>query len=212
MKTTIRIFLLFAIALVIVSSCKDEPTPFETPETAMYFNGIVNNYEKAIVDGQNGYEYASSDSCAVLTNGMTWFADAKLYQGNSNYFMSNRECFAISYHNLFDTVLLNRDSVISQYFAGGMPFAYVDSTSGPSTYYYGIEVLWTDGKGDVYTSLYTPQSGNFTFDLFSNNFGGNGRTIKIEGSFACSVYCIDSKKTISITDGKTRMSNFTTCY
>jgi hypothetical protein len=210
MKTFVKVCFII-VSAVLIFSCEDEPTPFQTPETAMYFNGVVNSYEKAIVEGENGYRYASGDSCAVLDNGMTWFASAFMYQGNSNYFMSNRESFGLYFHNLFDTVMTNRDSVIYAYFSS-MPFAFSDSVSGPDQYYYGAEVIWVDGKGDVYTSLNTPQSNNVTFDLFSMSIGANGRVMKIEASFACSLYSRDAEKTISLTDGKARVVFNTTCY
>lgn len=210
MKTFVKVCLIL-VSAVMIFSCKDEPTPFQTPETAMYFNGVVNGYEKAIVEGENGYLFDSSDSCAVLSNGMAWFASSYMYQGNSNYFMNNRESFSLNFHNLFDTVMTNRDSVIYAYFSS-MPFAFVDSVSGPAQNYYGAEVIWVDGKGDVYTSLHTPQSKNVTFDLFSMNIGANGRVIKIEASFACTLYSEDAEKTISLTDGKARVVLNSTCY
>ena len=210
MKTFIKVCIFF-VSVVMIFSCKDEPTPFNTPESVMYFNGVVNSFEKAIVEGENGYRYASEDSCAVLDLGATWFARAFMYQGNSNYFMSNRESFGLSFHNLFDTVMTNRDSVINAYFAS-MPFAFSDSVIGPDDYYHGAEVTWVDGSGNYFTSLHTPQTNGMTIDQFSMSLGASGRVMRIESSFACTLYSMDAKKTISITGAKARVVFNTSCY
>lgn len=204
---------MFAVAMFIFISCKDEPTPFEKPETAMFFNGIVNDFEKAIVENQNGYRFSVDDSCATLSNGISFFCKAFLYQGNSNYYMSNRESFGLNYINFYDTVMTNRDSVINKYFTSPMPFAYIDTNATSlNPQMYGVEVVWVDGKGDYYTTLYTPQSSSFNLDLYSMSIGAIGRNIKIEASFSCTLYSVKERKTITLKDGITRIAVNTTCF
>jgi hypothetical protein len=205
--------LILLISVLAFSACKDDPTPFEEPENGMYFNGFVNNYEKAIVEGKNGYRYTSTDSCDAFDLGVSLFATSFIFQGNSNYYMSNRECFGLNYYNLWDTVLTNRDSVINRYFNNPMPFAYIDTTATElNPLEYGVEVIWVDGKGDVYTTLHTPQTGTFTFEEYLMSMGANGRSIKVKGSFSCSLYSVKHKKTLQLTQGKARISVNTACF
>ncbi len=209
----IKGLLLAIVASFILFACDDEPTPFEKPETSMFFNGFVNNYEKSIVEGQNGYRYVTTDSCATIDLGVTWYATSLIYQGNSNYYMSNRECFGLNYYNLFDTVLTNRDSVVNKYFSGSMQFAYLDTTLAvPDEFMYGVEVIWIDGKGDTYTSLYTRQSNPMSFNPVSISFGASGRTVRVEGTFSCNLYSLREKKTASLTNGSARISIITSCF
>jgi hypothetical protein len=205
--------LLSVVFMFAISSCKDEPTPFEEPETAMYFNGIVNDYEKAIVEGQNGYRVTLTDSCGTLDNGVNWFGSALIFQGNANYFMSNRESFGLRYYNLHDIDLVDRDAVINNYFSSSMPFMFIDTTGAViDEFAYGVEVVWIDGKGDYYTTLFTQQSNNFVFDDFTMSQSITGRSIKITGSFSCNLYSLEEEKQISLTDGKARINVNTACF
>jgi len=211
MKTSV--LLSFLMPILLFTACKDEPTPFEKPETGMFFNGVVNNYEKAMIESQNGYRFISNDSCVSISNGISFFCTNMIFQGNSNYYMSNRESFGLNYFNLFDTVMTNRDSVINQYFVSPMPFAYIDTTSSvPNDNIFGVEITWIDGKGDYYTTLYTPQTGSLNLDLYSMSMGAIGRNIKVEASFSCTLYSPEEKKTITLTDGITRIISNTTCF
>jgi hypothetical protein len=215
MKTFLFPFLTLAALsfLITFSACDDGPTPFEPPATKMYFSGTINNYEKAIVEGQNGYRYVTSDSCGVVSNGVNWFGSASIFQGNSNYFMSNRESFGLSYLNLFDTIMTNRDSVVYQYFNSPLQFAYIDTTTGIiDEHAHGVVIEWIDGRGDLYTTLYTLQTELFTFDVFSTGISAEGRSINIEGSFSCSLYSPRARKIMPLTDGITRISIKTACF
>lgn len=198
-------------ALIFISGCKDEPTPFTPPANEMYFHGKIESHEKSIVENQNGYKYSMQDSCRILPNGISFYATASLYQGPTGYFMLNKETFTFKLHNIFDTLLTNRDSLIYAYFKT-MPFAYVDSAIGPQQYYFGVEIQWTDGFGDTYTTLFTPQNTSVNYQIFTLQTGQNGKTFFIECTFECKLYSLKRKKYLQLTEGKARLKFNTTCF
>lgn len=204
------IFIVFVLSIFSIK-CKDEPIPFTPPASEMYFHAKIDANEKALVENQNGYKYSAKDSCIVISNGIAFYATGSLNQGSSGYFMFNREAFYFKIHNLFDTILTNRDSIINAYFKT-MPFAYIDSSVGAKPYYYGVEIQWTDGHGDTYTTLHTHQNSNVTYDKFTLISGQNGKIMNIECSFNCKLYSTKRKKYIQITNGKARVKLLTTCF
>jgi hypothetical protein len=127
--------------------------------------------------------------------------------------MSNRESFGLRYYNLHDIDLVDRDAVINNYFSSSMPFMFIDTTGAViDEFAYGVEVVWIDGKGDYYTTLFTQQSGNFAFDEFAMSQTITGRSIKIKGSFSCNLYSPEQKKQIALTEGKARINVNTACF
>lgn len=208
-KTTV----MFILTIFIFASCQEETETFQAPEKEMYFHGFINNREKTLIEEQNGYRYSSYDSCATILNGETLYTASSIFQGNSNYYMSNREAFGCNFHNLFDLTADSRDEVITSYFTNPMPFAFIDTTSGIfSDSDYGVEIIWTDGEGNVYTSLNTAQTGYFIFDSFSMEFGNSGRVITISGTFSCYLYSERAKAMAALTNGLAKIQLTTSCF
>lgn len=201
------------IAIIGLTSCKEETVQFVKPEKSMYFHGFVNNREKTIIEDQNGYRFSSDDSCATILNGETLYTVSSIFQGNSNYYMSNREAFGCNFHNLYDVTLDSRDDVITSYFTNPMPFAYIDSLTGIfNDSDYGVEITWTDGEGNVYTTLNTPQAGSIVFDSFAMEFVTSGRQIILSGTFSCYLYSQRKNALVSLTDGQARIKINTACF
>lgn len=204
--------LLISVLLFSISCKENEPKKFDIPESAMYFNGIIDKSEKSIVEDKNGYECWVTDSCSTTANGVFWFANSSLMQTGTDYYINNRENFTIKLHNLEDTVGTKPDSIINLYFQqNSMAFAYIDTTVGIDHRYLGIEIIWTDSEGNKYTSLYSVQSGNMTFDKYRMDIGDIGFTIGLESSFSCVLYSKSTKKTISLNDGTSRLHFQSVC-
>jgi hypothetical protein len=198
----------FLISILLFSiSCKEnEPKPFDIPESAMYFNGMIDKSEKSIVEDQNGYECWVADSCGTITNGIAWFASSSLMQTAPDYYINNRENFTIKFHNLEDTVGTKPDSIMNLYFQqNSMAYAYIDTTIGIDSRYLGAEIIWTDSEGNEYTSLYSVQSENIAFDKYRMDISEIGFTISLESSFSCVLYSKSTKKTISLNEGTSRL-------
>jgi hypothetical protein len=209
------LYSLFIILLVMLSltSCKEKYTPFEKPASAMYFQGTVNGREKALIEEQNGFRFKSEDSCVTLSNGAAFYTYSLLFQGSSDYHMSNRECFGLNFHNIFFTAPMDPETAIQKYFTTPMPLMYIDSVTGLTGLNdYGVEVIWTDGQGDTYTTLHTPQTSNFQFESFSMTFGAFGRSLRFEGKVSCLLYCKEKRRFSTINDGNTRFVAVTNCY
>ncbi len=207
------IYLFFIIALAVFISCNNDEEPYNKPESAMFFHGYLNAKEKTMIENQNGYRLKTEDTCKTLSNGISFDATSTLFQGNSNYYMSNRESLILTFHNMFDTVMTNSEQVITKYFTTPMPYFYIDTLIGTTgTYKYGVEVNWTDGMGYLYTSLNTPQNGTFTFENFKMEIGAFGRSIQFEAGFNCFLYCKEKQELIVLNDGTARFKVITNCY
>jgi hypothetical protein len=201
------------LAIALLFSCDNDDEAFKKPETEMFFHGTLNAKEKTLIENMNGFRFKTEDTCLTLSNGVAFNTASSLFQGNSNYHMSNREIFGLNFYNLFDTTLINSTQIITNYFTSPMPFYYIDTLTGTTDEYrYGVEILWNDGQGNIYTSLNTKQNGSFRFENFVMELGDFGRSIKFEGSFSCLLYCRDEQKLIFMNDATTRFNVITSCY
>jgi hypothetical protein len=196
--------------LLIFVSCKDETSTFRTPETERYFHGYIDTQEKSMVDGQNAYRNSHTDSCYTIGVNLTWSGSGKLYQANSEYFMSNKESFGFYIHNLIDESD-DRDAMLMAYFNNSLSFAYVDFETGDLLSTSGAEIRWRDSKGEMYSTLYIVQSGGIGVDKFIMNME-EGRTILLELSINCTLHNPVLKKTLSLTNGKARISIRSDCF
>ncbi len=207
----LRSILFCIIAVIIAVSCNDDPVPFSKPESALYFNATVNNYEKTIIEGQNGYHCIETDSCALTGSGSSLFSKSLLTQKNTGYYMKNNESFGLNIHNINDNGNTDKDAVLLQYFSQGVQFAYIDTTAAtanPS----GVEVIWIDAGKNYYTTLYTIQGGNFKLDSYAVYYNNGKRRIKLEISLSCNLYSQKTGKTISLTDGTARITFSSVCF
>jgi len=97
--------------MAVFYSCDDEPAPFDPPKDGFYFNGIVSDYEKALVDGKNGFVLSISNQCDSTANGSIWSAASLLKQTGGNIHIANKEGFGIILHNVIIDTVIGTDTI-----------------------------------------------------------------------------------------------------
>lgn len=206
------LFVLVLSAVAVFYSCDDEPAPFDPPKDGFYFNGIVGDYEKAIVDGKNGFVLSISNQCDSIADGNIWSAASLLKQTGGNFHIANKEGFGIILYNVkIDTIIgtdtISLNAAINSYFSSAIPFAKAEGTDTT-----GAEIIWFNASGDIYSSLAIAQGGYIAIEERTIVDHISGKQIIIKANFnECKVKNDKTGKIITIKNAVLRFMFIFSC-
>ncbi|MBC8045886.1 MAG: hypothetical protein H7Y00_03775 [Fimbriimonadaceae bacterium] len=187
---------------VIFGSCKKEKVDDDGIDTSVYYVRFkLNGTEIAFQYGdtyQHGFganpTLGGDFYCARVTSG--------LYNVNSVF--SDYESIDITTIRLCDyTLPIDEDSLFHALFDAAVYDYFVE---GVNTDEDGIEISWSDGEGNFYSSSLGSQSGsNFKIseaqEIDPNPYSGDDQH-EARGTFNCKVYSFTSGEELTISDGE----------
>jgi hypothetical protein len=215
MKKALILSAFASIAFLFIYSCKDKETEPVVPDGTYRFQGIVNNIKKDLINKTNGYEIIYTGTGCETGTG-TWSTCASgLSQESANFNIASHERIVVIFRNWYNPGYYDSDSLFHAIFnPNSIPF-YQMVNGKDTNSVKGIEVQWTDGMGDVWSSKYAGQPGaNFSISETKQKVGTNGEDAQeIYAAFNCTVYKVtDPAKSLILTACTIRTDYHRPCY
>lgn len=195
------------------SSCETEEDT-EVPEpTSTFFSAVINENNKSITPGVNGYMSEPFDTGYSDATGDHYSTGIRMYQSGSGYYVSSREEFIIELVNLFDTLALDKDSIFHAYLSKATLPWYTPTMVADTVYHTGIRMQWRNSEGVWYTTDKLSQSATIGVDSTNDvTVPGGISTHEVYIHFSCTLYKMDGSGTLSLSDGKGRISFVNTMF
>jgi len=199
MKQSILFLLVMGISMIFVSCAKD-PVPADDSDlyaNQYYFKAEIDGYEKKHIRTRNAYATISDGDCfdelvvdTVVAYQRYWNYRTGFYQQPEGFTVSCREQLYIAYRNIPLHYYMNEDSLFHATFATGERGYFQNTNSVDSTASKGIEIIWVDKLGKVWSTKWDTQEGSFFNIKEDRSYIGGMGEIKheIRAEFDCIFY------------------------
>ncbi|MFH0893843.1 MAG: hypothetical protein V2A54_05350 [Bacteroidota bacterium] len=215
MKKAFILSAFVSLAFLTIYSCKDKESEPVVPEGTYRFQGIVNNIEKDLINKTNGYEIIYTGTGCETGTGTWSTAASGLSQESANFNIASHEAILVIFRNWYNPGSYNSDSLFHAIFNLNSVTYYQMINGQDTNSVKGIEVRWTDGMGEVWSSKYGGQSGaSFSITESKQKVGSNGEDAQeIYATFNCTVYKVtDPSKSIVLSACTIRTDFHRACY